>query len=470
MDALDRIIAVLIILFILSLITEKITYFIRKNANDNTFVNRFFSWLLKVLRVENAPNLPNKSILEIKNIAENDVNILSFFIGTLVAFAFKVSLFSLILSDNPSKDIGWESLYANIDAAKGNLQYIVFTIQVIIGIFFTGFFLSFGSRFFHDLLDTFFEIKQLRRKMVDKITYEQDNANNLKEWLKLSDEAIVNKAVEKYNEKLVGQEGILGIGKGYKYKNGVSIPSIQVFVKDEITRNKIHTTYPVILAYGEKEIEVDVFISGTPKLHGIEGKKIIVPNGGGTACCVVKQNNTNLKLLLSCCHVLDIPPHDNIEHSIIFDSDKNRLGSVLSGVFNKEIDAALMLCQKPLTNDLTKFNKTDLVTYEDAKNRKKVFMDGGESGKVEGVITGWKCRMDFPTTEGAASFINLIAFSQCDAQGNPQKPLSQPGDSGSPIYDENKNLLAMLIGGDSTFSYAIQINTIFEHFNLSIHA
>ena len=44
----------------------------------------------------------------------------------------------------------------------------VFTLSAIVGYIVTGFFLSFGSRFFHDLLGLLFQVKDLKRRFVQK--------------------------------------------------------------------------------------------------------------------------------------------------------------------------------------------------------------------------------------------------------------------------------------------------------------
>src|SRR5690606_42039440 len=51
-----------------------------------------------------------------------------------------------------------------------------------VGFVLTAFFLAFGSKFFHDLLDTLLQVKEYKRKMNDRETYQVSNIKQFDEY------------------------------------------------------------------------------------------------------------------------------------------------------------------------------------------------------------------------------------------------------------------------------------------------
>ncbi|MEO6670133.1 MAG: hypothetical protein ABIN36_11695 [Ferruginibacter sp.] len=129
-DILDSMIAIAIILFILSMIVEKITQLIRNYSpfNKSTF------WK-NIKRRQTGKNASFDKIIE------REVISLSFMLGSLIALAFRVDLFMMIASGDPRTVLFW-----NPDISYTDLQKALFVISIPL----TGLFLSFGSKFFHD--------------------------------------------------------------------------------------------------------------------------------------------------------------------------------------------------------------------------------------------------------------------------------------------------------------------------------
>jgi len=136
----DALIVLLTILFPLSFIAERITNLIK------LFIPNGFMGLGNVRNREDDPVLEKKR--------ERGIFVISLISGELVAFALKADLFVIINQGS----FGWDT------PATG--------YSWIIGCFFTGFFLSWGSKFWHDLLGILLEMKNIRRVNVKAKTLE----------------------------------------------------------------------------------------------------------------------------------------------------------------------------------------------------------------------------------------------------------------------------------------------------------
>lgn len=89
-----------------------------------------------------------------EKIRERKIFLISLLSGEIVAFALKADLFQIIENGK----IGWNQ-------SSDNLLWIV-------GCIFTGFFLSWGSKFWHDLLGILLEVKNLRKAYAQEKTAE----------------------------------------------------------------------------------------------------------------------------------------------------------------------------------------------------------------------------------------------------------------------------------------------------------
>lgn len=87
-----------------------------------------------------------------EKVRERKIFLISLLSGEIVAFALKADLFQIIENGK----IGWNQ-------NSNGLLWIV-------GCLFTGFFLSWGSKFWHDLLGILFEVKNLRKAYAQEKT------------------------------------------------------------------------------------------------------------------------------------------------------------------------------------------------------------------------------------------------------------------------------------------------------------
>lgn len=129
----DILISIVVTLFMLSLITEKISNFIKLNIH---------SLSLKI---------PDDAEWEKKR--EKKIQLMSGIVGILVALTCNADFFYLIKAEG--KMIALNSITD-------------FSIMGIVGCIITGLFLSQGSKFFHDLLDTLLYYKNVKRALYSK--------------------------------------------------------------------------------------------------------------------------------------------------------------------------------------------------------------------------------------------------------------------------------------------------------------
>jgi hypothetical protein len=146
---LDSSIAVMLILFVLSQINERITNLVK----------------LKLHQSLGAGNLRNIETYdeESEKKRESKIVVISIVCGVLVSLILKADIYSILQIAIQAKNNINETEKSVTDLFTGwgpndlNLRNIV-------GCLFTGVFLSFGSKWWHDILDLLLEIKNVKRK------------------------------------------------------------------------------------------------------------------------------------------------------------------------------------------------------------------------------------------------------------------------------------------------------------------
>ena len=127
------VISITMTLFILSLITEKITNFLK-----------LYFPVLSIKQMENSEHEKKR---------ERTIQWISVFTGIFVAFLCNADFFRLI--QEQGNIVFWSSIND-------------LSIRSFIGCMISGIFLSQGSKFFHDLLDTVLYYKNMKRTLANK--------------------------------------------------------------------------------------------------------------------------------------------------------------------------------------------------------------------------------------------------------------------------------------------------------------
>jgi hypothetical protein len=97
---------------------------------------------------------------------------------------------------------------------------------------------------------------------------------------------------------------------------------------------------------------------------------------------------------------------------------------------------------------------------------------GGKTNKkVSGFIYNdtWDTKFYYPKNDGSEELWllkDLIVISS--VEGNKFKSLTQAGDSGAFVVDKGNSVIGLVVGGDTSFTYAIKMNKIAATFNIEL--
>jgi hypothetical protein len=451
-DILDSMLSIAIILFILSVITEKIVQFIRK----------YSSALPEKVKVSGVwENINSKDKSKEKDV-EKEVMSLSIVVGIALCLIFKVDMICMIKSPDPRATLYWTS------------QYDCNTYEVFkfLGIIISGFFLSFGSKFFHDLIDLLLQIKNLRRKMNEKETYEVDKIEQLDEWLKQTDSEVINLVINENEEKIKSIPGIVSYGRSY-FKDGNLIRlCIQIHVQEDGNKAGIPLFYAYRLSSGKEiSVPVKVFVTGLPRINAaVPGSGIANASkvfGFGTLGCIVKSRISSSRYILSCYHVLKGNANwDDFEGEkrIIFvhDNAETEIGQLHMGYRTETLDVAIAKCDKNLNNSaLGTLAGSYEVKHSDVLNEFSIKLKGYKTNQwMEGKVlsSSWNTTFTYPDNK-LWELKDLLLLGK-SISNNDFETLTQGGDSGAIVLDVNNRVIGMIVGGDDRFSYAIKIDKI----------
>jgi hypothetical protein len=463
---LDRAIAITIVLFILSMISERVITLVKLYFTEG----KGFLWGTLIRKDEDlsikgdTPQAEKKREMRILR-----VNIA---FSILVAFIAHANIFKIISADEPYRVIGW------VDDVYKNHSWYYNIIREFWGCVLGGFFISLGSKFWHDMLDMLFYAKNLKQKMSDPNTYQMDNTSQLDEWLKASQADITKKVFDENKEKLKAIKGVQSVGMGIN-NNGDK----QIEVGVESVDIKLPNLSYNLPNGKSKEVTIVKTVVGETKTHIALADKIsnkITPTAYGSLGLIVKYNNPQLpkKMLLTCYHVVKGTMHhwdrftfEGEETILDTQSGNLEIGKISFAMKNDTIDAAIveLADQKAIINlpgGIT-INGFREITYEERYNNIKVKMYGANTKGTakSGIIRSlYNDVMNMNYGSGLTlPLTNLIAIN--DDQG---KPISAPGDSGSAILDENNKVVGIVVGGNDTVTYAIPIQTIFKQLNIQL--
>jgi hypothetical protein len=529
-DILDGLIYVAIVLFILSVIVEKITQLVRyypsqfqkiaialiigfygmsiysfasgDTSNDiqfcdfiilvlsNTgFLIIFFINLSSVKEAQNRFGKFAKEIALLENIQkgatishedkERDISFLSFIIGFVIAYLFNAHLIELFIK--PGSDLGWGDVKPFIEGTfRFNRNFFGFDLYHAFGFAMTGFFLSFGSKFFHDILDTLFQAKELKRKLNDKETYQVANTQEFDKQLAMSDKDMVKTIYEKQVASLMKIDGVLGASCGTVEKNGTSTYGIKIYCNKEHVPipalaysmpNGNNRTIPVQVIKQDRVATICSLISPSDNAYNKT-----IPSIGSICFGVRDLRNSNSKYILTCYHVVKGHSHSwsYFVHKYT-DEDKvvlpnNVLGEIQRGVRNWQMDAALIVPddQWSFKNQIPEFgtkiissrpvyffddDKTEVNLYGAATRQKR-------TGTICGV--GARHKIDFGEVNGPYTMDNLIEIQ------NKGHTIVQQGDSGALVFTPEGEALGMVIATTAELTLAMPIHSILSSWNLEL--
>jgi hypothetical protein len=458
-DFLDDLIAISIVFFILSVIVEKITNLIRHYApfKLGKMVNG------KVALWQNIGKKSPKTDVPLKKLIEREVMSLSFIVGLTIAVAFRVDLFKMISAPNARDVLFWsQTKWADYDGFF-DLSLLLISLAL------SGFFLTFGSKFFHDLLDVLFAAKNAKRKLVDPNTYQQDDIKSFDEYFKASYSSIIDAAIAQNQQLFNNADVVGGPMHGQLLKNGHWVDCVDVHLK---TNNSA-----AIPAQVTAKLDSGQSVTVPVKVVAGLGDAVALSNQGssvdatrtpayqGTICCRVQDNSGN-QFLLTCSHVMTGGSSTNS-----FGEITPPVAAEVGGFPNFQFtwakcdinyDMALLAPGDGSFSYVISPGKPRALTAKDLSKTITIVPQGGvkKTGKVVNYCS--KDLIPIKYTDRFSGMANLIVLANVITNDDQidYQTLSAPGDSGACVYDEANNPVGMIIAGDQKFSYAISLTQI----------
>jgi len=439
-DPLDSLIAAAILLFILSTITEKFTELVRMYPGQFRIAGVLFcsffyfqigfgifnepllgvitgivlfvfnTFLLLVIigntsNSENATNpiqkFLNRNLSVFKNVKktavrvptetkEREITALSYMIGLIVAFLFNANLFFFFDTSIPA-GLKPSSPFAKDPYPLYALDPAFFKISIvsIVGFMLTAFFLSFGAKFFHDLLDNLLQVKNLKRKANEMADVDFNNISEFDQFLVTQEKNLF----ENFLKQQLNQPGVFFEGDLDNKSVTVHISDPKVSVPDKLfyktsmgKLKEISVIKKVSLAI--KTLSIPLFPSSEIANQSSFQNKL-----KGTFGYYVKAINSANIYLLTCYHVIwnghDWDHFRPIgKENVVHPFAGNKIGEIFVALRNIFVDAVLI---KPIDVAIeTHIEGLGVITKDrtlDASDiNRTVKMRGSISGNKEGFI------------------------------------------------------------------------------------
>jgi hypothetical protein len=470
-DILDSLLAILIILFILSMIVEKITQLIRKYApfiKPNSKVKKVAIGKQASTVWRHINKKQTGVFTELDKKIEREVNSLSFVLSVAIALIFRVDLFKMFREPDPRTVLFWSD-----QADYEGYEKVAFAFSILL----TGFFLTFGSKFFHDLIDTLLQVKNLKRKLVDDNTYNVETIQQFDRYIEKKYSDIIEAAILQ-NAELLSDPLMIGPPlHGKMSKKGKIIDCITVHLIGT-DRGKIPQAVNLKIADGHTvSVPVNVIHNvDVPVAHARQGDAVASIqnlNFKGTICCKVQRTGSNEPHLVTCSHVMTQGTADNNFGDLAtpVNADVNGVaGNFVWALRTDKLDLALI---QQATNNfqyvISPQKERALEPADMLTTTVKVVRQNGNI--IQGKVINYCAPRGIPIqyTNGVQNIFNLILLADViDLDNNVFASLTVPGDSGACVYDDKNRPVGMIIAGNSQFSYAIAMTDILTKLNATI--
>lgn len=450
----DKLISIIAVLLLLSLITEKITNFVRAYT---WHLREFWNRPAKRLNLKKRFSPPTDPKDAMKN-REKQVGLLSLVVGTLVAFFSNLSVVSLL----EVKDFSSHQFY--LESFNGE-----FDLGYWIGCLMTGLLLTFGSKFFHDLLDLLFQVKSIRRSFNEDRFSEITTARNADEALEIVKRPVT--ASELVRAELRRELEKHGVTENDIFGIDINEQRIEVSVRDKLAAALSNLTKLQIHLHG-KQVDYTIKVLPTSRpaiphggVHPGENLRTLTERG----CAGFIGTYNEKKYLVTCFHCVKphFVPWINYRGGHPFPwpifLNGQRIGKVQYGTRSDTMDIAVVECPPNSSNLIPSTGRKLRIpdTVSDSQNLLSVICyPGTQENEVTGYILSWDAEQKFQYKDTVWTFHNLIKLS--GAENSPQS-ISEAGDSGSPVYTEDGVLTGIILGSDEHYTYVLPGHAILGH-------
>ncbi len=468
----DKSIAIIIVLFVLSLVSERFItwfklYFFKKG---NVLFWIFFNWDKDYSTKSDNPVLEKER--------ERRILLLNIILSIMIAILANANLFKILQDSSPFDALGWKS-----NEWEG-VKYIELSIlKSFSGCILGGLFISLGSKFWHDVLDMLFYAKNLKSKLSDPATYKIDNIIDFDKLFNIYQPDFIKAAYLEAKTKYMAIENVKAIciksnESGYYFeitvnKKNIFIENYYQYILDDGTPYNIPLKLAV-LAEDDRILAHNIDLSA--KIFDVSQ-----PENWGTLGVFVRplDENSTKKYLLTCCHnvvkpIRKIPAENTVAIKVgtYEDNSELRIGTVFKAERDYEMDAALIEIDEDrvqIINSVPKMGnpqKPRQLFNSDAGNV-EAFIFGAKSGIEKGAIskgmvTSIYNSVKITYSDDEFTIINTIAIS------NNGKAVSQGGDSGACVLDSDNNVLGLVVAGSYRTTYILPINTLLAKLNVQL--
>jgi len=528
-NTVDAILGVLIAIFILSVITEKITSLIRKYPRQCQIISLFGAVYLVVVSVASCighntrieylvtgilflsvaifsinsiyRNLFKKQYKNkafqvstltnfnpLKNIAHKteesaddetttkEVTLLSFLVGLGVAFAFKADMMAVFKGGDEIAYGVWdqplitEGIYFN--------EALCFSPSVFFGILTTGFFLSFGSKFFHDLIDTLLQAKNLKRKANSRADLEIQDIQDFDDFIQIDNLDIARLAIEQNRAVLLARfPHILYLSETVAHVSGHDKVVVAIYLDNDDTAG-LPTFLPATRPSGLKVRVPTEIVAGVGMGRPTGGIKSKIadddsPSFFGSACCLLKDKDDRT-LLLTNYHVKtegDAQPiFQSSEGPVVLGND-DPIGHWIYGSIDRRGDFALVRLEEPddfrATHGNLTFTDQRKITEKDY-GKTKLNVKGSLADTTGWVVDSLKNTVGITYNNGISVVFDeaILLGNQSDKQSS--RPVTEEHDSGGAVYDDKDNLVGIITGANQRFTIVIPVSSFITQQKLTL--
>jgi len=415
--------------------------------------------------------------------------------GFLVAFALHADIFTILNHlDEPEKAITWNGY--QLEILRFRINYFEKEVLVdyqslhwyLLGCLMTGFFISFGSKVWHDLLDLLLEVKNTRRKLNDKRTYElTDNIENFDLFINSPESKLAVTANEKHHDQIAAIDGVTAVGPGFMTTPEGEIGCLEVHFNKQSAMQSIPSEVKIYLGTMAVPVPVNKIYTGDTVLQaGISGAGNLTANEsnrtnwGTIGCIVKKKGNSTDRYILSCYHVLtankDYSQQDVKKNILVRENSKQgipelKVAVLTEGVRTVQLDAAIAIIKESPEDYSNKLilnpKKIRNITALDAKDKHQVeLFSAVRNVQLNGIVHNDTWKKEFPYPDGNWELSDLLVLTI--KTGNNYRPLSVKGDSGALVLDKEGSALGIVVGCDECFTYAIKMTHIEQHFKIEL--
>jgi hypothetical protein len=464
--ALDKGIAIAIMLFLLSMIAERIVTWIKLQFGQRGH------WLMGFSTVDE--DLTTRTDDPDKEAArERQILGLNLVTSILIALSSHADLFAIMNGDAPFSTLGWTTT-----SAQHSLTDFWLFLEMVLGCVLVGMFISLGSKFWHDTLNMLQAVKNIKQKLADSSTFEVSSVAQLDEFVNLNESDLVHMAITQ-NESLLKRKftNIHFINNSVALINGKKKNVARIYLFDSKSEG-IPAQLPVRLQSGKIYNVLTDVVTGsalgrpTMSLTGAVDR-VDDDNYKGSACCIATDTSGNT-YLITCCHVLtngDLAnPQFNTGNKKV-EYDSSTIGPWTYGRIDHTGDFAQVSITDPdefisnyspesFGNQLRTINlSTDYFLPVTVRGRKTQ----GAGYIIDLVANNMGIGYNF----GQSQIFDTVILVG-DQPSSDCGPASQDGDSGGVVFDAETRMIGIIAGVTPKYTLVLPLQVPIANLSLTL--